>query len=250
MNQLTTTFLKPPTNQVTLHFRRFELKYVLSVPQYQAVHAVISQRLPADPYANKHGFYYIASLYYDTPAYKSYLDTKAGIRNRVKYRLRSYSHQAKASPQVFWEIKRKFDMAVVKDRGVLSTSQTQQTLNHPTITHPDAVISQYLAAMRRYPLNEKVIIRYKREPFMAENPEIRVTFDHEIVISTPKMPYEADAEGFHILGNGVIMEIKFIGSLPKWLGRVIMQFDLQRVPFSKYVLGLERAKKHLSWIHP
>ena len=130
MNPLALRLLRPTQEQLKLHFRRFELKYPLSFDQYRLIRPLVARRLPSDPFVGSAGYYQVNSLYFDTPTLAAYHQSRAGLKNRVKYRLRTYSTPTRSPPYAFMEIKRKRDAAVFKDRGLLSPAQINQLLSH------------------------------------------------------------------------------------------------------------------------
>jgi hypothetical protein len=71
---------------------------------------------------------------------------------------------------------------------------------------------------------------------------VRVTFDRQLVYKVSNDP-EVSLNGGgwqHNLG-GVVLEIKFTGCYPAWLGRMVQYFDLQQQSMSKYVTSMKKA---------
>jgi len=232
--------------QLKLHFRRFELKYPLTFDQYRRIHPLISRRLQPDPFVGPTGFYQVNSLYFDTPTLNAYHQSRAGLKNRVKYRLRTYSTTTQKAPYAFLEIKRKMDAAVLKDRSLISLSQANQLLTH-RLNSQGPMIKQFNLAQTRYSLQPKILLTYRREPFVAELPELRITFDSRIQV-TRASNLKSQGSYHPIFPQTVIMELKVTGSLPFWLAQLIGSYNLERQAFSKYALGIERVKSYLPWI--
>ncbi len=249
MPLLSTRLFSPTPYQIKLHFRRFEFKYLLNRDQYAALRHTISRRLSRDPFSGAAGHYIIESLYLDSPTLSSYQQTKAGLRNRSKYRLRTYISSGHRTG-IFWEIKRKFDNTVIKNRRLLSVTQSAQLLRSSKIhSSQDELIKQFIFVKERYLFEPKILIRYDREPFIGTVPELRVTFDHDITaVQVTKENNWRQTQ--RVFPDRVIMEIKFTGSLPFWLGELIAKYDLERIPFSKYILGIEKIKQYLLWVIP
>lgn len=250
MQLFTSRLFVSPQTRIKLHFRRFEMKYLISPEQYQAIKQIIERRIPIDPFAQKKGYYWIDSIYHDSPTLTSYQHNKSGVRDRVKYRLRTYRNDDNnpVANQVFWEIKRKRDTTVIKDRGMLSYNESVKLLRGTALTHPDPIITKFLFARRRHLLAPKILVRYRREPFIGETPEIRVTFDHSVLVSSYQDA--TIAEGVNVFAPWIIFELKFTSSLPQWLGEVIAVHNLERLPVSKYVAAIEKINHHLLWITP
>lgn len=236
-------------HHLKLHFRRFEFKYLLTYNQYRLVKAVVARRLEIDPFTDHSGSYIIESLYLDSPNFNSYLATKAGIKNRRKFRLRRYyfthPHESK---YVFWEIKRKDDITVFKDRTPLSPFVSQKLLRPPIdLYSKNEILQKFIAAKAHYLLKPKILIRYRREPFLGTTPEIRLTFDHDIS-AVRSSDWNWRSEGSSVIPGLVVMECKYTSSLPLWLGQLIGTYNLERLPVSKYCLSLEKTTNNLSWV--
>ncbi len=249
MPLLSAQLFSPTPSQIKLHFRRFEFKYLLNRDQYINLRHAISRRLSRDPFSGATGHYIIESLYLDSPTLSSYQQTKAGLRNRSKYRLRTYINSTGHRTGIFWEIKRKFDNTVIKDRRLLSVTKSAQLLHSSNHSTRDELIKKFIFVKNRYLFQPKILIRYDREPFIGTVPELRVTFDHEITaVQVTKENNWRQTQ--RVFPDRVIMEIKFTGSLPFWLGELIAKYNLERLPFSKYILGIEKIKKYLLWVIP
>ncbi|OGY19148.1 MAG: hypothetical protein A2784_00110 [Candidatus Chisholmbacteria bacterium RIFCSPHIGHO2_01_FULL_48_12] len=233
--------------QLKLHFRRFELKYPLSLDQYRLIRPLVARRLSPDPFVGSAGYYQVNSLYFDTPNLNAYHQSRAGLKNRIKYRLRTYSTAIPAPPYAFLEIKRKHDATVLKDRDLLSLAQVDQLLAHQSNSQ-NSVIKQFTLAQTRYFLQPKILLTYRREPFVTELPELRITFDSRMQVTRANRFDQLTGGYYQIFPQVVIMELKFTGSLPFWLAQLIGHYNLERQVFSKYALGIERAKSYLPWI--
>ncbi len=250
MNKLKKVFAKSADDQLKLHFRRFEFKYAININQYLEIKKTIQKRMKVDPFAKNQGEYSIESIYFDTLSLSSYQQAKAGLKNRAKFRLRTYpdASRNKASKYVFWEIKRKKDATVLKDRSPLTLNQTLNIL-HDTSKRPknDQTLNKFVFSLKRHLLKPKILIRYRREPFIADR-NLRITFDKQIETGSVSSFWQKDIPTQLLLPQIVVMEIKFTGSLPFWLGQLVRQYDLERQPFSKYTQSIEITKPHLSWI--
>src|SRR6058998_429996 len=100
-----------------MQLQRFELKYMIDDATALAVRDFVSTRLELDEFSvGKPDFSYpVHSLYLDSEDLKLYQSTINSEKNRYKLRLRFYSEQAGAP--VFFEIKRRVDNAILKQRG-------------------------------------------------------------------------------------------------------------------------------------
>src|SRR5690348_6227220 len=100
-----------------LQHQRFELKYLIHEQTAQAVRDFVNSYLVLDPFgASQPDFSYpVHSLYLDSDDREFYWQTINGNKNRYKLRIRYYDDRPK-SP-VFFEIKRRLNNAILKERG-------------------------------------------------------------------------------------------------------------------------------------
>ncbi len=97
--------------------QRFELKYLISEDTALMVRDFVRSYLDFDEYSvGKPNYSYpVHSLYLDSDALQLYWETINGNKNRYKLRLRYYSTHADAP--VFFEIKRRVNNCIMKQRG-------------------------------------------------------------------------------------------------------------------------------------
>ena len=97
--------------------QRFELKYLISEETALLVRDFVRSYLDFDEYSvGKPNYSYpVHSLYLDSDDLKLYWETINGCKNRYKLRLRYYSTHPDAP--VFFEIKRRINNCIMKQRG-------------------------------------------------------------------------------------------------------------------------------------
>lgn len=218
-----TSFDPRHQRKLTLHFRRFEFKYWITPEVRFRLRKAICRYLRPDPYANQDGSYAVTNIYFDSPGMKCYYDLEAGLKNRQKIRHRYYGDD---KSWLFWEIKKKLDSIVIKDR-CLAKSPTGELA-----TRLDAI-------SRLWRLRPVAWVRYLREPWVGQG-GLRITFDRNLMVARTRhtdklspvwhLPLRPDQE---------IMELKYSGSLPAWLYRIIGVFNLERQQISKYRIAVE-----------
>jgi len=235
-----------------LRFERYEFKYLLDVDQYQRVKRALSHFLVPDSAVAglPHGFYEVISLYYDSPRFFYYWEKIDGASRRKKIRVRTYRRNGRYfSSDIFLEIKRKRDAVILKDRLLLSRENLSKTdlslvscllsLNN---AHSRRVYEEYLFEQKMRCLKPAVLVAYSREPFVGKyNQNVRITFDYGIRAKrTNDLFAVSDSRGFaDVSGTKVVMEVKFKGALPFYIDGILKDFNLSRVPYSKYCLGVE-----------
>ena len=108
--------------------QRFELKYMLDETTAVAVRDVIATRLELDENGmGKPDYSYpVHSLYLDSPDLYTFWTTINGDKNRFKLRIRFYNDQP-TSP-VFFEIKRRVNNCILKQRGGVKKDAVERLL--------------------------------------------------------------------------------------------------------------------------
>lgn len=70
---------------------RNELKFFVNIHQYQIIRQRLRNLVTYDQHAGLGGEYHIRSLYFDDINNKALYEKLAGVRDRVKYRIRIYN---------------------------------------------------------------------------------------------------------------------------------------------------------------
>ena len=227
-----------------LHFRRFEFKYLLNKAEESRIKSYLARYMVPDPQAHKTGSYEVVSLYFDSPAFYYYHEKTDGIKKRKKIRLRTYRTENAFSHDVFFEIKRKIDAVVLKDRfsfdrGRYVSFMEQWNLTGVPHLNDDKNVSKILHEFdwerRLRSISPKILVAYEREPFLGKyNQHVRITFDRAIRAREDDNLFYAGDEWEDVSRGKTVMEIKFTGLLPFYITKVIHLFNLERVAFSKY----------------
>ena len=235
-----------------LQLQRLELKYIIDEPTALAVRDFVSTQLELDEFSvGKPNFSYpVHSLYLDSDDLHLYQSTVNSDKNRYKLRLRYYSDQP-GSP-VFFEIKRRVDSAILKQRGGVKREAVDAILaGH--LPGPEHLVSKepkHLFALQRFceltkRLNAKpkVHVAYVREAWLPhDGNSVRVTMDRQ-VRDDPEPTTRLSTQMINpvlVFGDSVILEIKFTGRFPLWLADMVRGFNLRQCSAAKYVDGICR----------
>lgn len=214
-------------------FRRYELKYLLTQEQKQAVQEAMEPHMALDRY----GRTTIRNLYFDTD---SLLLARHSIEHpayKEKLRVRSYREASPELP-VYVELKKKYDSVVYKRRLALPEEQAVDWLaglNAPPVCTQIAREVEYFRQYYRT-LAPRVYLSYEREAYYDRNGgDFRVTFDENILSRTDDLTLEAPPWGQALLEPGLtLMEIKTSGGIPLWMTHVLTELHIYRTSFSKY----------------
>jgi SPX domain protein involved in polyphosphate accumulation len=237
---------------------RYELKYVISESKAMAIARFIEPYLKLDRYCRSQPncAYPTVSLYLDSDNLRLCRESLQGLLKRFKLRVRSYSDESDC-PR-FFEIKRRANTVIIKSRArvmhhdvaaLLSGQYVPPLQNHKT--EMDA-LKQFQLYMKSINAKPKVLIRYMRQAYEGDTEDrVRVTFDRQLaykVSRDPKVLFNGGGWQRNplILDNPltlgcVILEIKFNGRYPPWLGRMAQYFNLQQQPVSKYTTSIIEA---------
>jgi len=225
--------------------QRFELKYLINEETALLVRDFVRSYLDFDEYSvGKADFSYpVHSLYLDSDDLKLYWETINGNKNRYKLRLRYYSTNPDAP--VFFEIKRRVNNCIMKQRGGVRQEFVEMLLRgqlpqqeHLVSKNPSHMIalqnfcnlSQQIRAM------PKVHIFYMREAYVSDDDQSRITLDrkvfgdahHDCRVSTDMKDPKLSFAGF------VILELKFTNRFPDWFRDLVRVFGVMQCGAAKY----------------
>ena len=214
-------------------FKRREIKYLLDDDEYNS----LKERLQARLVEDEHGMSTICNIYYDTPDFRIIRKSLEKPVYKEKLRLRSYG-TAGAEDKVFVELKKKYNGIVYKRRETLTLAQSDEYLAGHTKAPYDTQIFREIDWFRDYYGNLKpaMYISYEREAYYSlENPDLRITFDRNIMYRSYNLSLAAGVEGEKILEPGQhLMELKAGGAIPVWLTKALDELGIYPASFSKY----------------
>jgi hypothetical protein len=245
-----------------LQARRFELKYIVDPGRARAIGDFLRGHLVLDAHSRPgpDPAYRVCSLYLDSPRLELYQQTCQGLKNRFKLRMRFYDSDP--SHPVFLEVKRRETDVICKQRAAV-TRESAKLLLHGIC--PDAsqlfdvsedgksrsALENFWRLCRQVEADTVAYVSYMREAYVSPTDDrLRVTFDRSLVGSLaepqPALSVPRDGSGTDV--GGVILEIKFTDSFPKWISQMVQLFDLERQSVPKYVhcvetLGLEKNRR-------
>jgi len=214
-------------------FKRYELKYMLTLPQKEKVLEAMKSYMKLD----KYGRTTIRNLYYDTDTYLLIRRSIEKPAYKEKLRVRSYS-KAEPDSAVFVELKKKHKHIVYKRRISLSNNEAMQWLSGDRHTDKNTQISSEIDYFLGYyaTLHPTVFLSYEREAFYAnDGSDFRVTFDDNVLCRQEDLSLESEVYGTPVLPEGqVLMEIKCSGGIPLWMTEILSEEKIYKTSFSKY----------------
>lgn len=244
--------------KLKLHFQRFEIKYQIPLDIVEGLLPEFLKYMDFDPYAKDlpNQAYRVASLYYDSVGLDCYYQKLAGIKTRKKIRIRFYPNTNDFSLQpdkmVFMEIKRKYDMVVVKDRLAINHQNCYDLLtNHKKSNlsfnqNEQVTLDEFLWLKLYNSMLPQNMVIYERKPLISKiDPNFRVTIDYNL--QTFSSDWLALKNGAWLVNpNGAVLEVKFNNLMPFWFQNILQRYGLEHQPFSKYCSSLETCRPELA----
>lgn len=214
-------------------FKRYELKYMLTLNQKQRILAAMEPYMEPDSYGRST----IRNLYYDTDTYLLIRRSIEKPKYKEKLRIRSYG-RADAESTVFVELKKKYDRVVYKRRISLPHQAATAWLSGKQPPPKHTQISKEIDYFLSYygTLHPTLFLSYEREAYYCNNgSDFRITFDDTILCRQDDLSLGSAIGGTPILPEGkVLMEIKCSGGIPLWLTKVLSEEGIYKTSFSKY----------------
>ncbi len=236
-------------------FKRYELKYLITEEQYDELMPLVQAHMRAD----EHGVSTVGSIYFDTPSHLLIRRSLEGHLYKEKLRMRFYG-KALDPDQMFLEIKKKYNHVVYKRRITLAGYRDQE---HPSQIGREI---QYFCSLYEQ-LAPAALITCRREAwFDREDPELRLTFDRDILyrsyegqapdflnnqvqhgpeeIQQLVQGLQKDKPGMALLKPGmVLLEVKMAMGYPRWLLDFLDKNHIYKQRFSKYGTGYALSQK-------
>ena len=188
-------------------FKRYELKYMLTVRQKEMVLRAMHPHMALDQYGRS----FIRNIYFDTGNYRLVRRSIESPAYKEKLRVRSYG-AAQPDDTVFVELKKKYNTIVYKRRICLTEQDAMDWVLGKRDCSKNTQISQEIDYFMNYygDLHPAVFLSYEREAyFYEENPDFRITFDDTILCRRQDLSLGSDAYGTELLPEGAtLMEIK------------------------------------------
>ena len=229
---------------------RFELKYLIAEETALLVRDFVRSYLQMDEYSvgRPNYSYPVHSLYLDSQQLRLYWDTINGNKNRFKLRLRYYS--TNPDTPVFFEIKRRMNNCILKQRGGVRQDCVGMLLGghlpepeHLVSKSPNQVVAiqRFCNLMDQIHAKPRVHIFYMREAYVSDNDEVRVTMDRR-VLAEPNLDFSIKTEmedPVLSFKEFVILELKFTNRFPEWFRELVRCFHVMQCGAAKYVESIQ-----------
>lgn len=232
---------------------RYELKYHVPVTMLPALETFLRPWCELDPSCEKRkdGFYWLTSLYLDSPRHTFLKWGSQKQEGRFNMRIRAYGDRPERSSSWHFELKEKSCDQVTKLRGVYHGSDPRLLWDDPDAVFRGAK-GEDLANLRRFYLRAMtynatpfVLTQYRRKAWFGTMEDYaRVTldigmrwreesgFDFSV---DPRDMRPSDLPERFDPGCNAVLELKCSRQqIPIWMMDLIRSFDLVRSGFSKF----------------
>ena len=189
------------------------------------------------------------SLYLDSDGLDTYWWTINGNKNRFKLRLRYYDERPD-SP-VFFEIKRRMNNVILKQRAGVQKGAVKLLLaghlperDHllrPELPEQWFALQNFNRLMMSLDAKPKMHIAYMREAYEnADNNAVRLTFDRAVESApNPDGGLIARSQAAHrVFDPFLVLELKFTDRFPNWFRALVEKFDCMQCGAAKFAEGI------------
>ena len=216
---------------------RHELKYQISRGEHLALRSRLRAVMKPDPHTDENGLYCIRSIYFDNYRDKALREKNNGALKREKFRIRYYNDDTR---HLTLEKKIKHARLCLKCSEPLSSEDCRMLLDgrQDEITAEDKpLLSELIAKMNTQLLRPRVLVSYRREPFIYAPGNVRITFDFDVRTTMYHQKF-LEADPFDLSASdspgAMIMEVKYDDFLPQVISDLIQSEGVRQQSFSKY----------------
>lgn len=237
---------------------RNELKFLCTEQDLYLIENKIRHICRPDIHTGTEGTYSVKSLYFDTYDDRCYFENQAGADNRRKYRIRIYNNQ----PDVIKleckyschgkKAKESCNITGQQCEALTGSSYRGRTFQGASFAGcsgmegkewgAQGLLQRFLLEKELEQLVPKVIVDYRRTPYVYAAGNVRITFDRTIRSSYRTDHFLVRDEMFRsILPEDVhILEVKYDEFIPAAIRELTATGrKLHRISFSKYALCRE-----------
>lgn len=216
---------------------RSELKYLINKMDHLILSSKLKSVLKVDPHA-KDGSYLVKSVYFDDFSDNAWLDNLMGASEREKFRIRYYNNDPS---YICLEKKVKVLTKGTKLITRISQKQAQAMIESRyeiLKDEKDPLLRDFYLKTKQTGLRAKVIVTYRREPYLHEAGNVRITLDHAIGNSLDvKRFFDPTLTMVPQLSQQCLLEVKFDRYLPEVVRALIQVPDTIQTAHSKYSIS-------------
>ncbi len=213
-------------------FKRHELKYILTIDQMNELLQELQNHMHKDEFFECT----IRNIYYDTPNYLLIRNSIEKPEYKEKLRIRSYQ-TINNNEDVFVELKKKYKKVVYKRREILPYDIARLFLDEKVVPNSLQITNEIAYSLNYYKeLKPIMCLSYDRIAFIDNiDSQFRITFDSNILWRDYDLDLTKEPYGNSILdSNLILMEIKTVMGLPRWILDFLGKNNIYKQSYSKY----------------
>lgn len=213
---------------------RHEIKHMITPGDAVAVRCNLSAVARLDPHAGKEGCYRVQSLYFDDLKDTALWEKLDGVDERSKFRIRWYNGDLS---YIMLERKIKQGQASCKLQEALKPEELRRIMDGDTAWMAGCgrpLALKLYVEMKTRGLRPRCLVEYMRMPFVYDPGQVRVTIDWNIRTGTPKAFIASHELTLPVMGNPILLEVKWGEYLPAVIRRAAGLKNRQASSFSKY----------------
>jgi len=232
---------------------RYELKYHIPLAMVGKIARFLEPWCKLDDYSTKSAdhFYWVSSLYLDSPRHTFFRWKEEGLENRFNMRVRTYGQNPAVDGPRFYEVKHKRADIVEKTRGTLLGGHAERlwTDTENVMAHANpkekANLELFLRNSLTYNASPVLLTQYRRIAWFGIHEDYaRVTIDTGLrwreengfdYTVDPQHMRATDNSDYFRPGTNAVLELKCPRSeVPWWMLDLIRYLNLERGSFSKF----------------
>lgn len=216
---------------------RHEYKHPITYQDYLIISGRLKHLAGQDKHVGKDGTYRVRSLYFDNLSDKALREKIDGVNKREKFRIRYYNDDTS-----FIRLEKKCRIYGLCEK--VSAPITKEEVIK--ICHGDTsfllksdkeLFKELYAKMQYQMLRPRVVVDYKREPYVYAPGNVRVTFDSDIRTSLyQNRLFEKELLTTPAHEGGMLMEVKYDAFLPEIIQMAVRVPNRHAEAFSKYAV--------------
>ena len=215
---------------------RHELKYPIGYGDYLGLRARLRRVMRPDGHGDEKGQYRIRSVYYDNYRDKALREKLDGVPVREKFRLRWYNDDFS---YIALEKKVKADSLCLKLEAPVSEEEFRRLLAGDTgwmLGSGRGLLEEFYLKIKLQQLRPRLLVSYRREPYVYAPGNVRVTFDMDIrssLFRSDLLDTDSDVPAGGEPGE-MVLEVKFDEYLPDNIRLLLQEGGVRQQAFSKY----------------
>jgi SPX domain protein involved in polyphosphate accumulation len=216
---------------------RHEYKHPITYHDYLVISGRLKHLAKQDKHVGEDGTYRVRSLYFDNLSDKALREKIEGTDKREKFRIRYYNEDTD-----FIRLEKKSKIHGLCEKVSVPVTREEVIricrgdIGFLAESDKELLLELY-AKMRYQMLRPKVVVDYKREPYVYGPGNVRVTFDSDIRTSLYRNSlFERELLTVPAQEEGILMEVKYDAFLPEIMQMAVRGPDRQAEAFSKYAV--------------